>query len=97
MCTSFLIAHEKMLTEREAAEIYEMKLALQNQIRHSSACSDALSMWGKTGPVAKVFGVKPRTVKYIWNRQTWVQATKHLWASEAEQGTMFACKVFIRP
>ncbi len=74
-----------MLTESEAADIYKVKLALQYQIRHRSTAADMVSMWGKTSPVAKMFGVKPRTVKYIWNRQTWVHATKHLWANEAEQ------------
>jgi hypothetical protein len=74
-----------MLTEKDAVEIYKMKIALQNQINRRSARANALSMWGKTSPVAKTFGIKPRTVKYIWNRQTWAHATKHLWANEAEQ------------
>ncbi len=84
-----------MLTSSEAAEIYKLKLALQNQIRKRSANEDRPSLWGKTGPVAKIFGVKLRTVKYIWNRQTWVHATKHLWAGE-EQGMISPTEVDIR-
>jgi uncharacterized protein YjcR len=72
-----------MLTVKEAVEIYKMKISLQNQIRHRLTRADFLSLWGKTSPVAKMFGVKPRTVKYIWNRHTWAHATKHLWASES--------------
>jgi hypothetical protein len=80
---------QKMLRSCEAIEIYKMKLALQNQSSSCSASADMVSMWGKTGPVAKMFGVKPRTVKYIWNRQTWAHATKHLWDREADQGIPF--------
>ena len=34
--------------------------------------------------MAKLFGVNTRTVKYVWNWQTWSYATEHLWASESE-------------
>ena len=66
-----------MLSERAAVEIYKMKIALQR--RHAPE-----SMWGKTRSVARIFGVNTRTVKYIWNRQTWRNATEYLWVSELE-------------
>ena len=74
-----------MLTVKDAVEIYKIKIALQEQMRNRSARTEMMSLWGKTSPVAKMFGVKPRTVKYIWNRHTWAHATKHLWASESDQ------------
>ncbi len=69
-----------MLSEHAAVEIYRMKIALQHQRQNNAP----ISMWGKTRSVAKMFGVNSRTVKYIWNRQTWSHATEHLWASELE-------------
>ena len=42
------------------------------------------SIWGQTRTVAKLFGVNSRTIKYVWNRQTWSHATEYLWASESE-------------
>ena len=72
-----------MLTGSDAVGIYKMKLVMQNQNKglHSS-CLESNSLWGKTRPVAKLFGTNIRTVKYIWNRKTWAHATKHLWAME---------------
>ncbi len=69
-----------MLTEDAAVEIYKMKIALQQDRKNKIS----FSMWGKTRSVAKLFGVNTRTVKYVWNRQTWSYATQHLWASESE-------------
>jgi hypothetical protein len=73
-----------MLTMGDAVSIYKMKIALQNPTGTRSGCLGSQSLWGKTRPVAKLFGTNPRTVKYIWNRMTWVHATKHLWPMEAE-------------
>jgi hypothetical protein len=69
-----------MLTERAAVEIYKMKITLLQQRRKS----ERVSIWGKTRSVAKLFGVNSRTVKYVWNRQTWGHATEHLWEQESE-------------
>jgi hypothetical protein len=64
-----------MLTECAAVEIYKMKIALLR-------CKK--SLWGQSRLVAKLFGVNSRTVKYIWNRQTWGHATEHLCEGESE-------------
>ena len=75
----------KMLTESDAVGIYKMKVALQNPMGlHSERLDSASrSLWGKTRPVAKLFGTNVRTVKYIWNRKTWMHATKHLWSIDS--------------
>ena len=75
-----------MLTENDAVEIYKMKIALQNStgLRSERLDSVSQSLWGKTRPVAKLFGTNVRTVKYIWNRKTWSHATKHLWSMESQ-------------
>ena len=75
----------EMLTEREAVAIYEIKIELKYQIiLECLSPSNFSSLWGKTGPISKRYGVSSRTVKYIWNRQTWTHATNHLWPDEPE-------------
>ena len=69
-----------MLTECAAVEIYKMKIALLQERKNN----EHFSIWGKTRSVAKLFGVNSRTVKYVWNRQTWGHATEHLWATESD-------------
>jgi hypothetical protein len=73
-----------MLTEHDAVAIYRMKISLQQRIgMDPSSRNQLVSLWGQSGPVAKLFGVSSRTVKYIWNRQTWAHATNHLWGDES--------------
>jgi hypothetical protein len=85
--------NQEMLTVSDAVGIYKMKIALQTQKGMHPA--DSRSLWGKTRPVAKLFGTNLRTVKYIWNRKTWSHATKHLWAMEPNfRPQSFEMKVF---
>jgi hypothetical protein len=69
-----------MLTEDDAVKIYEIKLSWRLQPR-----SDVPSrlLRGKSGPVAKLFGVSSRTIRDIWNRQAWTFATRRLWCRES--------------
>ena len=79
------IATEKMLTESEAVAIYEIKIQLKYRIMAEfSSPRNFSSLWGQTGPISKRYGVSSRTVKYIWNRQTWAHVTNHLWPDEPE-------------
>ena len=72
-----------MLCEQDAVAIYQTKIALLHEISLAiSSRKQVSSLWGQTGPVSKRFGVSSRTVKYIWNRQTWAHATNHLWPNE---------------
>ena len=73
-----------MLTEGDAVAIYEMKLAILADAASSLAANEPRSLWGKTREVSKRFGVNTRTIKYIWNHQTWTHATQHLWPQERE-------------
>jgi hypothetical protein len=74
-----------MLTECEAVAIYEIKIKLKNRIMQDLLPPRSLrSLWGQAGPLSKRYGVSSRTVKYIWNRQTWAHATSHLWQDEPE-------------
>ena len=72
-----------MLSEGDAVTIYQTKISLLHEISLDISSQKRMSsLWGQTGPVSKRFGVSSRTVKYIWNRQTWAHATNHLWPNE---------------
>jgi hypothetical protein len=74
-----------MLTERDAVAIYEIKVELKYRImKEALSPRNFSSLWGQTGPISKRYGVSARTVKYIWNRQTWAHVTNHLWDDEPE-------------
>ena len=68
-----------MLTYDDVIKIYEFKLSWM--LRPSSH-TPSISIRGQSGPVGKLFGVSPRTVRDIWNRQTWSFVTKELWSRE---------------
>lgn len=71
-----------MLTAELAEEIYRLKLQMRAAHgKHSSTDFEA-SMRGKSGPLSKVYGVSARTIRDIWNRNTWAFATVHLWGKE---------------
>ena len=54
-----------MLTYDDVIKIYEFKLSWM--LRPSSH-TPSISIRGQSGPVGKLFGVSPRTVRDIWNR-----------------------------
>ena len=90
-----LKSSENMLTEKQAAEIYMLKLS--QRTRHSNALSPdhcMRSLRGKCGLVAKTYGVSPRSVRDIWNRYTWEEATCHLWEHE-QAGTIKISETFL--
>ena len=69
-----------MLTEQDAIEIYKYKMA----ISCAKAKNDVVdSLRGKSVSVSKMYEISPRTVRDIWNRQTWTNATSHLWKDES--------------
>eukprot|EP00287_Rhodomonas_sp_CCMP768_P013124 CAMPEP_0196748206 /NCGR_PEP_ID=MMETSP1091-20130531/72716_1 /TAXON_ID=302021 /ORGANISM="Rhodomonas sp., Strain CCMP768" /LENGTH=220 /DNA_ID=CAMNT_0042095481 /DNA_START=10 /DNA_END=672 /DNA_ORIENTATION=+ len=39
--------------------------------------------------ISRVFSISPKAIRDIWNRRTWIQATKHLW-DEGE--SRYVCK-----
>ena len=76
----------KMLTELDAIKIYEFKLSW---MLNPSSPTPMRSLRGQSGPVAKLFGVSPRTVRDIWNRNTWSFASKGLWSREPASSAKF--------
>ena len=57
-----------ILTAEQAAEIYSLK----------NFCLQGSKHRGYSLPIAKKYGVSPKTIRDIWNRQTWTFATVHL-------------------
>ena len=81
-----------MLTKKQAEEIYMIKLS--QHTRHSNELSPDYcqrSLRGKCSFVAKTYGVSPRSVRDIWNRYTWEEATCHLWRHE-QAGAIKICE-----
>ena len=62
--------HGVVLTENKAYEIYKLKFHL-----------DKSKLKGRGVPVSRKFNVSPKTVRDIWSRRTWINATKPLWSA----------------
>ena len=71
-----------MLEESDAIKIYQFMVDWKIQAHKGLK---GRSFRGQSEPVSKLFGVSSRTVRDIWNRRTWVFATKHLWACEPKE------------
>ena len=77
-----------MLSESKVVEIYEHKLSLLAKRRTAATAapelSSLMSLRGESSSIAAAYGVSSRTIRDIWNRQTWAVTTKHLWLQESE-------------
>jgi hypothetical protein len=74
-----------MLNEQQVVAIYMAKQALQAQSRDDvPETNKAQVIKGQSARVAVMYGVTPRAIRDIWNRQSWAYATKHLWCLEPQ-------------
>jgi hypothetical protein len=74
-----------MLGEQQVIAIYKAKLALQTQSRDNVQEMNKVQLIkGQSVRFAVMYGVTPRTIRDIWNRQSWAYATKHLWSLEPQ-------------
>lgn len=64
-----------ILTAEQAVEIYT-KRNLKGSSHATSSCI--------SNEVAEQYGVNSKTIRDIWNRATWVKATRPLWTEEEE-------------
>jgi hypothetical protein len=78
-----------VLTDEKAAEIYVYKLAtlrsgLSKPKNYSQVFlhTESPKIKGQSTLVAQQYAVSPKTIRDIWNRKTWANATRHLWSSE---------------
>jgi hypothetical protein len=82
-----------MLTEKQALQIFEIKLSMQSKLSHTRLPSvvprfDRNLIRGMSGPVSKLFGISSRAVRDVWNRKTWGYATKELWHQDRFSQTL---------
>jgi hypothetical protein len=70
------------LTEEQAMEIYMHKVASISSGQYSTSPINELAMKGQSAPLAKQYGVSPKTIRDIWNRRTWAYVTIQLWCLE---------------
>ena len=76
-------APRAILTVEQAIEIYHLRLKSDTA---QSAGRGAAPTPGRTQAVAEHFGVSPKTVRDIWNRRSWANETRHLWAPSEKPG-----------
>jgi hypothetical protein len=72
-----------LLNKTLAIEIYQTKLTLAAPTSFESCLKDSrIKMRGKSAKLSKIYGVSAKTIRDIWNRKTWANATNHLWDQE---------------
>jgi hypothetical protein len=75
-----------MLSEEQVLEIYMAKVSLLNQ--DSALDTNKMQMIkGQSVRVSVMYGVTSRTIRDIWNRQSWAYVTRHLWCLEPQLGS----------
>jgi len=65
-----------ILTAEQAVEIYK-KRTIGNNFQSTSSC--------RSNEVAEQYGVNSKTIRDIWNRATWVKATRPSWTDHEEE------------
>jgi hypothetical protein len=69
-----------MLDEQQVVAIYMAKLALRAQCRDDASDANTTKVIkGQSVCFSVVYGVTSRTIRDIWNHQSWAYATSHLW------------------
>lgn len=66
-------ANGRILTREQAIAIFQKRVIPEEDEEPGP---------GKSGMVAKKFGVSPKTVRDVWNKTTWVEATCQFWTEE---------------
>ena len=76
-----------ILNAETAYEIYKLKIQIMtNSLTFSSAMmSRSEKIRGKSKPIALKYHVSTKTIRDIWNRKTWVDATRILWADDLDE------------
>ncbi len=75
-----------MLDEQQVVDIYMAKLANLAQGRPDAPHNKRQVIKGQSARVSVLYGVSSRTIRDIWNRQSWAYATWHLWHLEPQLG-----------
>ena len=69
-----------LLNRATAMEIYQHKIRLTVPMSYkASILSYHSKVRGESSVLAKQYGVSPKTIRDIWNRKSWTEATAALW------------------
>lgn len=79
---SIQITSRKILNEDQAAQIYLQKLMIIQKSVESNRYHGINPLRGYSLPIASLYNISAKTVRDIWNRLIWQNATRHLWAEE---------------
>ncbi len=72
-----------VLNAKLAAEIYAHKIAIMAPTSFESCMqASGLKMKGKSARLSLRYGVSAKTIRDIWSRRTWINATNYLWSAE---------------
>ncbi len=69
ICLPSKIHPHAVLNQHQAVEIYRLRKS-----------KTELGVWPRATAVSKLYGVSPKTIRDIWNRRTWIEQTKDMWA-----------------
>ncbi len=85
---------KKILTNEQAVDIYIHKMTiLQSLISNPSLLlTNENPLRGRSMSVSLTFDISSKTVRDIWNRRIWQNATKHLWTAEETLISGFDCQ-----
>ena len=75
-----------ILNAETAFEIYKLKIQIMSKSSSFSIAmmSRAAKIRGKSKPIAQKYHVSTKTIRDIWNRKTWVEATRSLWQKDLD-------------
>ena len=74
-----------MLDEQQVVAIYMAKLALRAHCWDDASDENMIKgIKGQSVPFSVMYGVTSRTIRDIWNHQSWAYATRHLWDSDPQ-------------
>jgi hypothetical protein len=69
-----------ILTAEQAVEIYKQRVIGTSGVGASAKATSSC----RSNEVAEQYGVNSKTIRDIWNRATWVKATRPSWTQEEE-------------
>ena len=76
-----------VLNQEKAKEIYQYKVRLLASMSYKESLQPMKqSMRGEASKLAKSFGLSAKTIRDIWNKRTWTEATSDL--QRCENGKM---------
>lgn len=69
-----------VLNKATAVEIYQHKIRLMVPMSYKASIQSwKANIRGESSKLAKQYGVSSKTIRDVWNRRSWIEATDSLW------------------